>query len=248
MSYSCRIIFCVHVAHLHLLMPTFVLPANHGSKTNTQRKVEAPTRPSLNEGLSCSLRPLRNQWTVCFPPSPCSLTSGFISLLRLPVIFPPSSLPFKIPPFSSRIFRLFSLSLSPTVHTLLFQYNTNVRSDEQHILEPPDNFSSDLRFSPRAFFAVSYTRARTHARARVSTLIRIQAQKRTFLDASLFPSPVFFFSSLTSLSQPPPSVSLSFSFSFSFSLSLREGEIYIGGCFVNFVCASLLLILYNDAW
>lgn len=48
-------------AHLHLLMPTLVLPANQGSSTKTHRKVDAPTRPSLNEGLSCSLSPLRNQ-------------------------------------------------------------------------------------------------------------------------------------------------------------------------------------------
>lgn len=82
------------VAHLHLLMPTLVLPANQGSSTKTHRKVDAPARPSLNEGLSCSRSPLRNQWTVCFLPSPRTpdATPWTISLLLLPVIFPQRTL------------------------------------------------------------------------------------------------------------------------------------------------------------
>lgn len=51
----------IAATHLHLLMPTLVLPANQGSSTKTHRKVDAPARPSLNEGLSCSRSPLRNQ-------------------------------------------------------------------------------------------------------------------------------------------------------------------------------------------
>lgn len=78
----------IALAHLHLLMPTLVLPANQGSSTKTHRKVDAPARPSLNEGLSCSLSPLRNQWTVCFLLSPrIDVTPWPILLLLLPVIF-----------------------------------------------------------------------------------------------------------------------------------------------------------------
>lgn len=54
------------IIYLHLFIPTFELPANQGSITNTQRKVVASVSPRNREGLSCSRNPLRNQCTRCF--------------------------------------------------------------------------------------------------------------------------------------------------------------------------------------
>lgn len=51
--------------HLHLLMPTLEEPANQGSRTKMHRRVVAPLRPASRLGLSCSLRPFRNQCTQC---------------------------------------------------------------------------------------------------------------------------------------------------------------------------------------
>lgn len=48
--------------YLHLLMPTFEHPANHGSIVNMHRKVAAFLSPSYKAGLSCKRKPLRNQW------------------------------------------------------------------------------------------------------------------------------------------------------------------------------------------
>lgn len=47
--------------NLHLLMPTFDAPANHGSSMKMHRNVLALISPSRKLGLSCSLNPLRNQ-------------------------------------------------------------------------------------------------------------------------------------------------------------------------------------------
>lgn len=52
-------------SYLHLLMPTLELPANQGSMMKTHRNVVASWMPRNNDGLSCSRRPFRNQWTTC---------------------------------------------------------------------------------------------------------------------------------------------------------------------------------------
>jgi len=54
-----NIIICV--VDLHLLMPTFDAPANHGSSIKMHRNVLALISPSRKLGLSCILKPLRNQ-------------------------------------------------------------------------------------------------------------------------------------------------------------------------------------------
>lgn len=51
--------------YLHLLIPTFEDPANHGSNKKTHLNVTAFLSPSLNAGLSCNRNPFRNQCTVC---------------------------------------------------------------------------------------------------------------------------------------------------------------------------------------
>lgn len=51
--------------YLHLLMPTFEDPANHGSNKKTHLNVTAFLSPSVNAGLSCNRNPFRNQCTVC---------------------------------------------------------------------------------------------------------------------------------------------------------------------------------------
>lgn len=63
--YSNSLEQCIQT-HLHLLIPTLELPANHGSITNTHRNVVASSRPRKNEGLSWSRSPLRNQCRTCF--------------------------------------------------------------------------------------------------------------------------------------------------------------------------------------
>ena len=52
--------------YLHLLVPTFDDPANHGSSMKMQRNVSHRLIPLSKLGLSLSLSPLRNQWTLCF--------------------------------------------------------------------------------------------------------------------------------------------------------------------------------------
>ena len=54
------------LTHLHLLVPTLLLPANHGSRMKMHRNVSLLRIPRSRAGLSDSLRPLRNQCTVCF--------------------------------------------------------------------------------------------------------------------------------------------------------------------------------------
>ena len=54
------------LTHLHLLVPTLLLPANHGSRMKMHRNVSLLRIPRNRAGLSDSLRPLRNQCTVCF--------------------------------------------------------------------------------------------------------------------------------------------------------------------------------------
>ena len=56
----------VESAHLHLFVPTLLLPANQGSRMKMQRNVSLRRIPRSSAGLSESLRPLRNQCTVCF--------------------------------------------------------------------------------------------------------------------------------------------------------------------------------------
>ena len=53
-------------SHLHLFVPTLLLPANQGSRMKMQRKVSLLLIPRNRAGLSESRRPLRNQCTVCF--------------------------------------------------------------------------------------------------------------------------------------------------------------------------------------
>lgn len=65
------------IVYLHLLMPTFEAPANHGSNMKMHLKVLASTRPSRKLGLSCSLNPLRNQWTECLFFILKSILSGY---------------------------------------------------------------------------------------------------------------------------------------------------------------------------
>ena len=52
--------------HLHLFVPTLLLPANQGSRMKMQRNVSLLLIPLKRAGLSESRRPLRNQCTVCF--------------------------------------------------------------------------------------------------------------------------------------------------------------------------------------
>ena len=54
------------LTHLHLLVPTLLLPANHGSRMKMHRNVSLLRIPRSRAGLSESLRPFRNQCTVCF--------------------------------------------------------------------------------------------------------------------------------------------------------------------------------------
>ena len=60
----------IGLTHLHLLVPTLLLPANHGSRMKMHRNVSLLRIPRSRAGLSESLRPLRNQCTVCFLREP----------------------------------------------------------------------------------------------------------------------------------------------------------------------------------
>ena len=51
---------------LHLFVPTLEDPANHGSRMKIHLKVSHLLIPRSKAGLSLSLRPFLNQWTVCF--------------------------------------------------------------------------------------------------------------------------------------------------------------------------------------
>ena len=67
----CTLIKSFHVpdppsSHLHLLVPTLLLPANHGSRMKMHLKVSLLRMPLSRAGLSLSRSPLRNQCTVCF--------------------------------------------------------------------------------------------------------------------------------------------------------------------------------------
>jgi hypothetical protein len=66
--------------YLHLLIPTFEDPANHGSRMNTQRNVVAHFNPSRKLGLSCKRSPFLNQCTVCFALFP-SLIINLVTTL-----------------------------------------------------------------------------------------------------------------------------------------------------------------------
>ena len=53
-------------SHLHLLVPTLEEPANQGSRMKMHLKVSHLLIPLNRAGLSLSLRPFLNQWTLCF--------------------------------------------------------------------------------------------------------------------------------------------------------------------------------------
>ena len=53
-------------SHLHLFVPTLEDPANQGSRMKMHLKVSHLRIPLSRAGLSLSLRPFLNQWTLCF--------------------------------------------------------------------------------------------------------------------------------------------------------------------------------------